>query len=140
MRKRHEFPPERVTASALAAADRTSRAKAVDYREAILILLLKNFSQDRIAEFLRGEGVKISQSAISTYLQKHPPTDAEVARLRQKLAEQDGAKTSDAERHQKREKFVARVREERRTELEKDDTDYSFLDVQGRPFRIRPKE
>jgi hypothetical protein len=27
-----------------------------------------------------------------------------------------------------------------RTEPEADDTDYSFLNVQGRPFRIRPKE
>ncbi len=68
-----------------------SRAKAADYREGILILLHKKFSHERIAQFLRAEGVKISQTAISSYLRKHSPTDAELTCIRRMLAERANA-------------------------------------------------
>jgi hypothetical protein len=139
MAKKEVSSPQQVTKAAHAAPRRRSRLKAADYREAILILLGKNFSHEEIARFLRNEGVEINQTAISRYLRTHPPTETERRNVVSMPPEQDSAITSDAERRQKPEQLVARVRKERPTEPE-DDTDYSFLNVQGRPFRIRPKE
>ena len=140
MPKEHVPSPQQVTKSARAAPRRSSRLKAADYREAILILLAKNFSHEEIARFLRNVGVDINQTAISRYLRTHPPTETEQQNVASMPPEQDGATANYAERRRKREELLAAARKERGTEPEEDDTDYSFLNVQGRPFRIRAKE
>jgi hypothetical protein len=169
MPKRKIASPQEVAAAAITMQSRESRAKAADYREAILILRLKSFSQERIAAFLSAEGVKISQPAVSTYLRKHPPTEAEVARIKEMLAaqpamrcdpepgreirqlpaphkssqQQDAETPEEAASRKRREELLARARKNcppPATQPEEEDTtDYSFLDVKNRPFRIRPK-
>jgi hypothetical protein len=75
-------------AVALAEPDPLSRHAVPNHREVILLLLQRKFTQTQIAEFLRKNGVKVHPPAICRYLKKHPPTEAEVARIKEMLAAQ----------------------------------------------------
>jgi len=82
--------------AALAEPERLSRHAVAKYRDIILVLRHKNLSQVEIAEFLRRNSVRVHRAAVGRYLQQHPPTDAEIARVQQMLAPQAGAARSDA--------------------------------------------
>jgi len=164
MPKKRKSSSGNLLAAALAEPDRLSRHAVANHREVILVLLQKNFTQVQIAQFLHKKGVSVHRAAIGRYLQKHPPTEAEVARIKEMLAakpamrrdqepgqevrqspthhkslEQNAETPDDAARRKRREELLARARKKPRPEPEEDKTDYSFLDVQNRPFRIRPK-
>jgi len=148
---------QKLLQAAISEPAQPSKHAVAQYREIILLLREKNFSQDQIAEFLGKRGVRVHRAAVGRYLQKQPPSAHEIAAIRELLSQQstgaksnkyasqtpgapDDATPSDAERRLKREDLLARARKERRTEPEEDNTDYSFLNVKGRPFSITPRE
>ena len=159
-----EDPHEETLQAALNYSANRSRGRAAEHREIILVLSQERITQCEISAFLKKRGIRIHQTTISYYLRKHPPTDAEVARIKGMLAaqpamrrdqepgqevrqppaphkssQQDVETPEDVARRKRREELLARARERRRPEPEEEDTtDYSFLKVQGRPFRIKP--
>lgn len=144
MSKKRKVSSAQLLQDAVALPKKPSRHKAAEYREVILVLAQKNLGHREISAFLEERGIRIHQTAISRYLRKHPPTQEEVDRTGtlpgRPIPGPIDKSADDAERKRKREELLARARKQRRVEPEEDDTDYSFLDVRGRPFRIRPKE
>jgi hypothetical protein len=122
--------------------------KAEPYREIILVLLQRKLSHKKIARFLRNQGVSIHQTAISKYLRAHPPTDEELERAVQLLvrkpqpispSEKIVSSEGKAMTAPRSSKPASGGRRSRPVDIE-DGIDYSFLNVEGRPFRIRPKQ
>jgi IS30 family transposase len=134
--------PEELIKAALALPAQPSHIKAADYREIILLLLQKHISHERIAGFLREHGVSIHQSAISRYVRKHPPTEAELTRIKTLITGQSPASVprqqSSAERTPASESRGIIGKSQRKPE-EDDGIDYSFLNMEGRPFTIKDK-
>jgi hypothetical protein len=165
MPKKRTSSSKNLLVSALSEPDRLSRHAVANHREVILVLLQKNFTQVQIAQFLHKNGVSVHRAAIGRYMQKHPPTQAEVARIKEMLAakptarrdqepgravrqppaphkssQRDAETPEEAASRKRREEILARARKNCPPPQpeEEDTTDYSFLDVQGRPFRIKP--
>jgi hypothetical protein len=136
------------------------------HRHTILMLAQKHFTQKQIAGFLlKHAGVRIHRAAIGRYLQNHPPTEAETLEIERLLSgaehQQDppalpslsvealSAKPNNgdmqpgrqrtASRGTLRQQFNQRQRTPKREE-EEDKTDYSFLNMEGRPFTIKEDE
>lgn len=136
-KKRKPIPGDLFNA-ALAQPPKLSKHAVAKYRDAILLLQAKGFSQVEITQFLRSNGLTVHRAAIGRYLQQHPPTDDESARIAELLKEQHlpapvGAAPRPAESKQRK---VSTPSASARTDSD-DGIDYSFLRVQGRPFRIK---
>jgi hypothetical protein len=135
MPKKRTSSSGNLLAAALAEPDQLSRHAVANHREVILVLVQKNFTQVQIAQFLHKKGVSVHRAAIGRYLQQHPPTQAEVARIKEMLAarpamrrdhepgqevrqppaphkssQQDAETPEDAARRKRREEMLARAR------------------------------
>ncbi|AHF92557.1 hypothetical protein OPIT5_22285 [Opitutaceae bacterium TAV5] len=63
-------------------------SRLLPLREAILAFRAKNYSYERIAGFLKPQGILISGSSVGAFCRKHCPA-SEINRLRKNIAEGD---------------------------------------------------
>lgn len=67
-----------------------SRSRLAPFREAIILLLAKNYSRVAIAALFKSQGIQINRSAVTDFCRDHCPA-AEVARVRRRLTSAESA-------------------------------------------------
>ena len=74
------------------------RSKLDQYRHVLIELHRKFYTQREMSEILQGNGVDISQQAISQYLQRHPFTKDELKQVESGLVKSDTAKSKQTQK------------------------------------------